>query len=1149
MAKYKFIRLKYLIPTILIIVLLVLLGLFFIGGLKKNVLAFDNVEFDTEGFRDFSALTKEEEALLNGEKLIAHNNEYAMVFSEKTTIVSIYRKKAGWTADKPTDKNTAELLYSTAQADGDDEAKSNLVLTYVNDNASTSTVNSYSKSVQYSNATTGTYSRYYKVRYNENSVDVLYSIGDFSPITFPEQFDRDDFNDMFIGNTIFLRQADSSINSFADIYDVNDTSIKTDTKGVELQYIGIGYCYDNEAALYLLKNGLAKIAYRSNSDSSYLEGYSFTSSDVSSEDEAKILAAEKGYWYLTDLLEENGTLKAKMNVNYNTGTDESGKLLSPVTTNPFLSDGMLRNFIGGEVAYEPRDLDEEGKTIRAATWNIRNMDVAQRIMKLKQDTPLMKQKLYRYLYVGQYNKELISGNEEDGTAVYDYEYADNFYVTISAVGDYQGKTAYVDWNQDGKIESNEQYQYGGFQLRDANGGFVYYTDEYGNLRPKQMGFLPEDAVVQNDKFGVSSVISTIAFDVCLRFSLDDKGMDVSVLHNSIKEGAGADNTDPSVPYYLKHDMSIYKIQVCKYMTICGDSKATGQIVLPDGSGCVIEFNSNKSDQYAFIYPEKRIYGSKIAANASSRGNDFESMMLPMYGFIDNTNYKTVVAIVKEGAAQTSISADYLRNAKAANGLGKYNYAYFTTYYRETEKVKVTSSTEYTKVSSEMYQGDVVYSYRFLYGVKTYVDVAKTYRDYLLETYKELIIKKDETTVGTPTITFLGAYTKKTFKLGIVYEGEYSMTTFDQAKEIVGELKDNGVENMNVMYRSWTEDEDYQKITTDIDVSKEAGGKKQLLDLSKYLKELGFGFYPEYHMTVGFGYDYSFGNLKYSSKSISGSYATSLTYVLSTGLADSSGRRGGFISPVFYESIATKFLKNYKKMDISGIYLIDLGNRNVSDYNRSHIVYADGSILYQREVLAKFKGVDNEDYSSFLDPSGNDIMLKNPYDYAFSYANVITCAPIQTSLYGSVNYAIPLYQLVLSGIVDYSYNPVNYQRDNSITWNILKAIETGSNLAFVLTAEDTNALLETSYTSYYNAYYPNWKENIIYMNDVLNSSGIYEGYLYDHEYLTDNVVKVEYKLSSGAIRTYILNYDNTNYYDSETGYTVKANWFMVLGGGN
>ena len=110
-------------------------------------------------------------------------------------------------------------------------------------------------------------------------------------------------------------------------------------------------------------------------------------------------------------------------------------------------------------------------------------------------------------------------------------------------------------------------------------------------------------------------------------------------------------------------------------------------------------------------------------------------------------------------------------------------------------------------------------------------------------------------------------------MGIVYDGEYSMTTFDQAKEIIDELKNDGVENMNVMYRSWTEDEINQKITDSVSVSSEVGGKKKMLEFSKYLMEQGFGFYPEFHFTVGQGYDFSFASLKYNSKTIAGSYST------------------------------------------------------------------------------------------------------------------------------------------------------------------------------------------------------------------------------------------------------------------------------------
>ena len=1148
MAKYKYLSFKYILPSILVIVLVVLLGLFFIGGLKKGVVAFDNEDFDEEGFTDFSVLTKEEEAGINRSKLVGHNTNYVMMINEDSTIVSIYRKKSGWSEANPT--ANADLMYTSAQPNGEVEAKSNIILEYVNKHGSTTSLTSYAKSVQYANITTGTYNRYYKIRYNsDNSVDILYSIGDFSPVIIPDQFNRDTFNELFIGNTIFYMQNDSEITGLVDIYDADNPTTKTSEEGVELKYKGIGYCFSNEAALYLVKNGLASISYRLNANNHDVEGYQFTSVDISAEDEEKILQATKGFWYLTNLLDGNGLLKAKMGVDYNTGVDESGNLLSPVITNPFISSSMLAQIIANN-AYEPRDVAEDG-TITVQPWYSINEDAYQRVLKFKTEAPLIKQMIYKFLYVGSFEQVLISGSEEDGDAKYEYIFGENYYRTGgSAIGNLKDKQVYVDWNQDGKITSDEKYQYGGFQLRDDNGAFVYYTDEYGNQKPKQMGFLTEDAIKQNEEFGIDSVVSTVAFDICLRFALTNNGMDVSVLHNSIKEGMGEKNKDPEVAYYLKHDNMLSKIQVCKYMTVNGDPSSSGEIVLPDGSGCVIEFNSDKSQQYTFIYPEKRIYGSSIATNATSRGNQSESMMLPMYGFIEATNRRAVVAIVKKGAAQTSISADYLRDT-AKGGLNKYNYAYFTTYYRESEKIKVTSNNEYTKISEDMYQGDIVYSYRILTGINTYVNIAKEFRNYLEETYPELALKKDTTAIGTPTITFLGAYTKKTFKMGIVYEGEYSMTTFDQATNIVSELKANGIENMNVMYRSWTEDEIQQEITTSIDVSSEVGGKKKMQAFSNYLKENGFGFYPEYHFTVGYGYDFAFGSLKYNSKTISGSYSTSLSYVLSTGLADTSARKGSFISPVYYESLANKFVKNYQKLDISGIYLVDLGNRNVSDYNRSNTVYAGGSSLYQRHALAIFKGVDNDYYPSFLDPTGSQIMLKNPYDYAFSYADVITNAPIETSLYGSVNYSIPLYQLVLSGLIDYSYNAVNYRRDYSINWSILKAIETGSNIAFVLTAEDTNALLETNYTEYYNSYFPNWKENIIYMNDVLNSTGIYEGYLSNHEYISDNVIQVEYSSpeTNRVIKRIIINYENTNYTDETSGLTVRANWFAIVEGGN
>ena len=43
--RYKYLGLKYVIPSILIIVLVIVLGVFFIGGLSKKTFTFENEDF------------------------------------------------------------------------------------------------------------------------------------------------------------------------------------------------------------------------------------------------------------------------------------------------------------------------------------------------------------------------------------------------------------------------------------------------------------------------------------------------------------------------------------------------------------------------------------------------------------------------------------------------------------------------------------------------------------------------------------------------------------------------------------------------------------------------------------------------------------------------------------------------------------------------------------------------------------------------------------------------------------------------------------------------------------------------------------------------------------------------------------------------
>ena len=174
MKKYQYLKLKYIIPTILFILIVVFLSIYLFGGLKKKTITFTNDSFDStlEGYIDYAEYEKDHELKA---RVVGKNKKFVMVFDEATTIISVYANDDKFDIDA---LGSSTLLYSTANKNGSGEQMANIIYTYIDDNGKTGTINSFDKCVQYQNATTGTNERHYKVLYNEeeNTIDVYYEI-------------------------------------------------------------------------------------------------------------------------------------------------------------------------------------------------------------------------------------------------------------------------------------------------------------------------------------------------------------------------------------------------------------------------------------------------------------------------------------------------------------------------------------------------------------------------------------------------------------------------------------------------------------------------------------------------------------------------------------------------------------------------------------------------------------------------------------------------------------------------------------------------------------------------------------------------------------------------------------------------------------
>ena len=160
----KYLKKKYIIPSLLIIVLVVFLGMFFIGSLTASAdVNYDNEKFDTEGFMDAST----EGFVLDTAYKVYDNGTYTMFFDESTTIVKVVLNSSCDAPDSPS-LSTCKTVYEVADDKSDvSTEKSTFLIRYFLENGTinSSDLSSWANSVQYENRITGETERHYSFRY------------------------------------------------------------------------------------------------------------------------------------------------------------------------------------------------------------------------------------------------------------------------------------------------------------------------------------------------------------------------------------------------------------------------------------------------------------------------------------------------------------------------------------------------------------------------------------------------------------------------------------------------------------------------------------------------------------------------------------------------------------------------------------------------------------------------------------------------------------------------------------------------------------------------------------------------------------------------------------------------------------------------
>lgn len=619
------------------------------------------------------------------------------------------------------------------------------------------------------------------------------------------------------------------------------------------------------------------------------------------------------------------------------------------------------------------------------------------------------------------------------------------------------------------------------------------------------------------------------------YYVEDAGVTFSVLYQLTEDGFTVtipfeDLTEPIYEGRTAADkeyvsyFGIRDISVLPYFK-AADSEEEGYILIPDGSGALINFNNQKSSYGAY---SQEVYGRDPALPLTQVGATAKSVTMPVFGasFGDHGYF----AIVENGGASAVI------NAMTSGSDTSYNNAYITFRYRKTMSASRSVPSAYgvsntlgTNVTLDN-NASIPY-YRLTYCLldeasADYVGMAERYRAYLLSNG---LLKKESANDSPLYLTLYGGIEDTDYFLGIPYQSVTKLTTYKEAKEILEELFLAGVDQMAVRYCGWQKEGLETVIPTKVRFESKLGGKNDFNALMDYGSNNGIRIFPDLDYLnfyqSGNGYSIHKDAVLAATNDTSYQY----TYNLNTG-AKQDAHRWQLLSPRLSLEAFTKLLSGKGKLNTDNISLGAVGSVVYSDFNTRSLLHRDDTVSIWSEMVQE--AADNFE----------GVMVETGNIYTAMYADYIINVTSESTHFDLADDSVPFYQLTLHGYVSYGTEPINLTADPDKA--LLKALETGSNLNFSLIYGDTYELVETRYNFLYNAGYRDWKDTIqeYYSAAKPVLSTVAGSEITSHMKLADNVYRTEY----GDAGVVYVNYGKRDV--TVDGITVSAGGYVFLEGG-
>lgn len=607
----------------------------------------------------------------------------------------------------------------------------------------------------------------------------------------------------------------------------------------------------------------------------------------------------------------------------------------------------------------------------------------------------------------------------------------------------------------------------------------------------------------------------ITFRVPIDYTINDNYLEATVYMKGVEENGGG---------------AIHNIQMLNFFGAAGKDE-NGYILVPNGSGSIINFNNGKGTARSGNDYSEYIYGiDPMAADYTVREKT-TSAKLSVFGiFRENSG---ILATIESGASLANVSASI------AGDVNEYNNVYTTFTLRGNDTLSMFGTTgseaKLPIVETNYYDVPLTVRYTLLTAENNgYAGAANYYRERLI---REGRLEGSKVQTGDIKLYYdvIGGIEETKYFLGTRYRGLSAMTTFEEAADIARDLKDAGVTSQVMNLQGWSGGGYYHDTLGKIKVPGKLGGKSDLEELSNELLGMGGTLYV----------DCAFQKVSEVSSRYSASNETSRYY--GTGYIGEFGEVHpatlrqtaslGYDENIYY-LVSPKFLVRYTESfaedivdyDISGISLRDLGNVLHSDKRRTNIIDREQALNIVKAQLQKMKD------------TGKNVMINSGNDYSFAYADDIINAPLIDNAYPCIDGAVPFYEMLIHGCIDYCGNVINLGNTTDTNEIVLSLIEKGASPHFVFTKEAATEMKMTGLNKFYSTSYDGWKDTAVRIWNETNEalSKVSGAHMTDHMLLADGVSVTTY---SNGIKICVNHTDETV---NKDGITIGPKSYAIGG---